>query len=85
MTRNPQHAEPLLLTLHETARLLKLSPRTVWQWAADGKLPHLHIGRCLRFPRRELEAWISEQVGRQLAEAREESQPAEQGGAADGR
>lgn len=54
--------EALLLTLSETARLLQLSPRTVWQWAKDGKLPCIRFGRVLRFPRRELEEWLSKAV-----------------------
>lgn len=53
--------DPLLLTLAEVAKLLQVSQRTAWGLAKEGKLPSIRIGRCLRFPRRDIEAWIMRQ------------------------
>jgi excisionase family DNA binding protein len=63
MASDQHHTPPLLLTLRETARLLRLSQRTVWQYAHDGKLPCVRFGRALRFPRKELEEWLAQMIG----------------------
>jgi excisionase family DNA binding protein len=44
-----------VLTVHEAAALLKLSPRTVGEYGARGVLPSVKIGRHRRFSRRRLE------------------------------
>jgi excisionase family DNA binding protein len=41
------------------AELLKLSPRTVGEYAARGVLPSVKIGRHRRFSRRQLEALMA--------------------------
>lgn len=38
-------ASPLLLSVTEAARLLNVSPRTVWSLTESGSLPHVRIGR----------------------------------------
>jgi excisionase family DNA binding protein len=40
--------EPLL-TVHDAARVLRVSEATVRRWAADGTLPAIRHGRALRF------------------------------------
>lgn len=51
---NPQSALPLLVTAEDAAVLLDASARTVWDMANAGDLPHLRIGRAVRFDRRDL-------------------------------
>jgi len=49
------------LTAHEVADLLRLPVSTVYELARTGRLPHLRIGRALRFSQQDLEAHLAEQ------------------------
>ena len=44
-----------LLTADEVAELLRLPVSTIYDLARTGRLPHLKIGRALRFSRSDLE------------------------------
>jgi PTS system nitrogen regulatory IIA component len=48
-----------LLTVPEVAAWLKLRPKTVYEWAARGKLPSLRLGSAVRFERDALLRWLS--------------------------
>ena len=50
--------EPMLLTVRDTARALSCCQKTVWQLTKDGKLPAVHIGRAVRYDRRDIERFI---------------------------
>lgn len=50
-------AEPLL-DAGDAARLLAVRPSWVYEAVRDGRLPHLKIGRHIRFLRADLEEWI---------------------------
>lgn len=51
--------EKLLVDVHEVARLLSISTRAVFKWVEQGKLPKpLKIGRCCRWRKSELVAWV---------------------------
>ncbi|MEQ8848259.1 helix-turn-helix domain-containing protein [Botrimarina sp.] len=43
-----------VLTLHEAARLLRVSERTAWKLAKAGRLPGSQLGNQWRFLRSEL-------------------------------
>jgi excisionase family DNA binding protein len=49
-----------LLTAEEVAELLRLPASTVYDLARTGRLPHLRIGRALRFSQSDLEAHLAE-------------------------
>lgn len=49
-----------LLTANQTAGLLGISPRKLWGMTASGDVPHVRLGRCLRYPAEELHNWIAE-------------------------
>lgn len=49
-----------LLTAEEVAELLRLPVSTIYDLARTGRLPHLRIGRALRFSQRDLEAHLAE-------------------------
>jgi excisionase family DNA binding protein len=49
---------PLLLTPPEAARLLAVSPRTLWQLTHDGGIPVVRFGRAVRYDVRDLLAFI---------------------------
>lgn len=50
-------AEPLL-DATGAAELLTVKPSWVYEAVRSGRLPHLKIGRHIRFLRTDLEAWI---------------------------
>jgi excisionase family DNA binding protein len=49
-----------LLTAEDVAELLRLPVSTIYDLARTGRLPHLKIGRALRFSRSDLEAHLAE-------------------------
>ena len=53
--------ERLLLRPSEAAELLATSPRKLWDLTNRGEVPHLRIGRSLRYPLEGLLAWIDRQ------------------------
>lgn len=60
--------ESLLLRVEEVAKLLQVGRNKVYELAAAGEIPSLHIGRQLRIPTEGLREWIRAQaqdVGRQ--------------------
>jgi len=50
---------PALVTRREAARFLNVSERQVWNLQNDGRLPHVRIGRSVRFRVTDLEAFIA--------------------------
>lgn len=60
----PQPAEPRaplaepLLDPKQAAALLAVRPSWVYEAVRDGRLPHLRIGRHVRFLRSDLERWV---------------------------
>jgi excisionase family DNA binding protein len=55
--------EPLLRA-SDAAELLAVRPSWVYEAVRDGRLPCVRIGRHVRFLRRDLEEWVSEQRDR---------------------
>jgi excisionase family DNA binding protein len=51
-----------LLTVREAARLLRLSRSQTYALCQRGALPTIRLGRSVRVPREELEAWLRGQV-----------------------
>jgi excisionase family DNA binding protein len=54
----PQAETSELLTVPEVAAWLKLKPKTVYEWAARGKLPCIRLGGLLRFSRADVSLWL---------------------------
>lgn len=50
-----------ILTIKEVAEYLKLSEKTAYRLASDGKLPGFKVGGSWRFKKEDIEAWIIEQ------------------------
>lgn len=55
--------ESEILTSEEVAKLLRVSERTVCEWAQQGQIPSGKIGNVWRFPRSGVEAWLAEKLG----------------------
>jgi len=51
-----------ILTLGEVAKYLKVSERTVYEWAQKGEIPAGKIGTVWRFKKMELEEWVNERL-----------------------
>lgn len=50
-----------LLSRRDAATYLAISPRKLDQLVADGQLPRVKIGSCVRFEQADLDAFIAEQ------------------------
>lgn len=56
-----RHAEELL-TVRDAAKLLTISAKKLYRMAALGRVPHVRLGRSVRFRREDLERWIQQQT-----------------------
>jgi len=55
-------SEDDILTIDEVAKYLRVSERTVYDWAQKGEIPSGKIGTVWRFKRTELEKWVNERL-----------------------
>ena len=52
-----------LLTIDELAEVLTVKKSTIYQWVHLGLIPHMKVGRLLRFREEDIQKWlISKQV-----------------------
>jgi PTS system nitrogen regulatory IIA component len=51
-----------ILTIEEVAKYLRVSERTVYDWAQKGEIPAGKIGTVWRFKREEIERWVNERL-----------------------
>lgn len=57
--KKPPEDQGLLIDSREAAKLLKVSPRTLWQMQSTGRMPKpLRIGRAVRWSLDVLKKWI---------------------------
>lgn len=47
-----------VLTPEEAAAILKVTPRTVYEWLKKGRIPGRKIGKVWRIPGERLERWV---------------------------
>lgn len=52
----------LLLTIPETCELLGIKKTLCWSLIQQGVIPSIRLGRLVRVPRAQLEAWIATQA-----------------------
>ena len=50
----------LLLTPLQAAECLSVSSRKLWSMTAAREIPHIRLGRCVRYPIDDLKRWIEE-------------------------
>lgn len=55
----PGGSDDDVLTLAEAAEFTKVSERTLWQLAREGKVPHKRVGSQYRFLKNMLVEWMS--------------------------
>jgi PTS system nitrogen regulatory IIA component len=51
-----------IMTLDEVASYLRVSERTVYEWASKGELPGGKLGTSWRFKRADIETWVSRKL-----------------------
>lgn len=61
MRSNTPTKPTLLLTPNEAAEALAISPRKLWSMTASDEIPHVRLGRCVRYPIDDLQRWIDDQ------------------------
>ena len=54
----------LLLKTQQAAESLAISPRKLWSLTASGEIPHVRIGRCVRYDFADLQQWIEDRKRR---------------------
>jgi len=47
-----------LLTPQEIAEVLGVQPSTIYQWTHQGYIPHVKIGKFVRFKEKDVEKWV---------------------------
>lgn len=47
-----------LMTPEEVAKMLGVKPSTIYQWKHQGYIPHVKLGRLLRFRESDINQWI---------------------------
>jgi len=50
-----------ILTLKEVAQYLKVTERTLYRLAQEGRIPAFRVGASWRFKRADIDAWIEAQ------------------------
>lgn len=55
-----------ILTLKEVALYLKLTEKTAYRLASEGKLPGFKVGGSWRFKSEDLENWIEKQKTKEV-------------------
>ena len=53
-------AVKILLSIKEAAAALAISERKLWDMTTNHEIPHVRLGRCLRYPLSDLMLWIEE-------------------------
>jgi PTS system nitrogen regulatory IIA component len=51
-----------ILTIDEVAKYLRVSERTVYDWAQKGEIPSGKIGTVWRFKKAEIEQWVNDRL-----------------------
>ena len=60
------HLRPVVLRYREAAKVLGISPRTLWLWTKNGLVPHVRVGlgrrKIILYPLDELRSWLARQA-----------------------
>ena len=54
--------EDTILTIEEVAKYLRVSERTVYDWAQKGEIPAGKIGTVWRFKKSDIEQWVNDRL-----------------------
>ena len=51
-----------LLTPQQIADYLGVKTSTIYQWTHQGFIPHVKLGRCVRFRSADIEKWVEKRA-----------------------
>jgi len=72
------YLKPAVLRYREAAKLLGVSPRTLWLWTKKGIVPHVRVGlgrrKLILYPIDELKSWLSRQTQVTTTQSEEQKQ-----------
>ncbi len=51
-----------LMTAKQVSELIEVKPSTIYQWVHLGLIPHVKLGKCVRFKKAELFRWIDKNL-----------------------
>jgi len=51
-----------LLTPQEIAEVLGVQPSTIYQWTHQGYIPHVKLGKFIRFRVKDVEKWVEKKA-----------------------
>jgi excisionase family DNA binding protein len=66
-TSTPESGEPdgrdgvSLVNARQAAKALAISERKLWEMTKNGEIPHVPVGRAIRYDPRDLRAWVEAQ------------------------
>jgi len=66
--------EDAILTIEEVAKYLRVSDRTVYDWAQKGEIPSGKIGTVWRFKKSDIEQWVNERLSSGRGRGRNQAQ-----------
>ena len=61
-TNEDDEMAPLLVTAPQAARILSIGRTALYQLICNGELTPIHIGRSVRFPVEQLEAFVQQRL-----------------------
>lgn len=64
--------------VNHLARILSVKPATIYGWVHEGYVPHLKIGRLVRFSLKDIEQWLREKRRKGRTSRLPEVEPASQ-------
>ena len=53
---------PRLMSIEQVAVYLGLSPHTVYKFVSQRRIPHVKLGKLVKFDRIEIDKWIGSQA-----------------------
>ena len=65
-----------IMTIEEVAEYLRVSERTVYDWAQKGDLPGGKLGTTWRFKRSDVENWVNSRISQQTPSKTRRGSPA---------
>ena len=54
-----EHNLDTYLNVPQLSQLLNVRPMTIYGWVHDGMIPHVKLGRLVRFSEREIREWLN--------------------------
>jgi len=57
-----------IMNIEEVAKYLKLKPQTIYNWAQNGKIPAVKLGKEWRFKKSVIDKWFNQHFDRRFSE-----------------